>query len=90
MILGRKDNVINSGGIKIQAEEMEKRLRPFIPVPFVVTSVPDPRLGQALTLLIAGQVDVRELESKLQTVLDAYHSPQTYFYDRIDTANGER
>lgn len=31
MILGRKDNVINSGGIKIQAEEMEKLLRPFIP-----------------------------------------------------------
>lgn len=75
-IAGRKDNVINSGGIKIQAEEMEKRLRPFIPVPFVVTSVPDPRLGQALTLLIAGQVDVRELESKLQTVLDAYHRPR--------------
>ncbi len=29
IILGRKDNVINSGGIKIQAEEVEKLLRPF-------------------------------------------------------------
>ena len=30
-ILGRKDNVINSGGIKIQAEEIEKLLQSFIP-----------------------------------------------------------
>lgn len=90
-IAGRKDNIINSGGIKIQAEEMEKRLRPFIPVPFVVTSVPDPRLGQALTLLIAGQVDVRELESKLQTVLDAYHRPRHIFMTESipQTENGK-
>lgn len=90
-IAGQKDNVINSGGIKIQAEEMEKRLRPFIPVPFVVTSVPDPRLGQALTLLIAGQVDVRELESKLQTVLDAYHRPRHIFMTESipQTENGK-
>ena len=90
-IAGRKDNVINSGGIKIQAEEMEKRLRPFIPVPFVVTSVPDPRLGQALTLLIAGQVDARELESKLQTVLDAYHRPRHIFMTESipQTENGK-
>lgn len=90
-IAGRKDNVINSGGIKIQAEEMEKRLRPFIPVSFVVTSVPDPRLGQALTLLIAGQVDVRELESKLQTVLDAYHRPRHIFMTESipQTENGK-
>lgn len=90
-IAGRKDNVINSGGIKIQAAEMEKRLRPFIPVPFVVTSVPDPRLGQALTLLIAGQVDVRELESKLQTVLDAYHRPRHIFMTESipQTENGK-
>ena len=51
-ILGRKDNVINSGGIKIQAEEIEKLLQSFIPVPFVITSVPDQRLGQAVTLFI--------------------------------------
>ena len=90
-IAGRKDNVINSGGIKIQAEEMEERLRPFIPVPFVVTSVPDPRLGQALTLLIAGLVDVRELESKLQTVLDAYHRPRHIFMTESipQTENGK-
>ena len=63
IILGRKDNVINSGGIKIQAEEVEKLLRPFISVPFVITSVPDQRLGQAVTLLIEGRADTEEIEN---------------------------
>lgn len=76
MILGRKDNVINSGGIKIQAEEIEKVLRPFISLPFVITSVPDHRLGQAVTLLIAGQLGTKEIEDKLQTILEPYYRPR--------------
>jgi O-succinylbenzoic acid--CoA ligase len=75
-ILGRKDNVINSGGIKIQAEEIEKVLRPFIPMPFVITSVPDPRLGQAVTLLIEGQLDMEELKNKVQEILSPYNRPK--------------
>ena len=83
MILGRKDNVINSGGIKIQAEEMEKLLRSFIPVPFVITSVPDQRLGQAVTLLLEGQPellegqpDTKEIGNKLQEILEPYYRPK--------------
>lgn len=75
-ILGRKDNVINSGGIKIQAEEIEKLLRPYIPVPFVITSVPDHRLGQAVALLMEGQLDRRELETSLQKILEPYYRPR--------------
>ena len=91
MILGRKDNVINSGGIKIQAEEMEKLLRPFIPVSFVITSVPDQRLGQAVTLLIVGQLDTRELENKLQTTLEPYYRPKHIFITESipQTENGK-
>ena len=79
-ILGRKDNVINSGGIKIQAEEIEKILRPYIPVPFVITSVPDQRLGQAVTLLLEGQPDIEEIEDKLQSILEPYHRPKYVLY----------
>ena len=50
-ILGRKDNVINSGGIKIQIEAVEELLKPHIAGPFAVTSVPHPRLGEAVVLL---------------------------------------
>lgn len=78
-ILGRKDNVINSGGIKVQAEEIEKLLQSFIPVPFVITSVPDQRLGQAVTLLIEGQMEISALETKLESVLAPYYRPK-YIY----------
>ena len=69
-ILGRKDNVINSGGIKVQAEEIEKLLQSFIPVPFVITSV---------TLLIEGQMEISALETKLESVLAPYYRPK-YIY----------
>lgn len=90
-IAGRKDNVINSGGIKIQAEEMENRLQPFIPVPFAVIAVPDPCLGQALTLLIAGKPDIKELENKLQAVLETYYRPKHIFITELipQTENGK-
>ncbi len=90
-IAGRKDNVINSGGIKIQAEEMENRLQPFIPVPFAVTAVPDPCLGQALTLLIAGKPDIKELENKLQAMLETYYRPKHIFITELipQTENGK-
>lgn len=90
-IAGRKDNVINSGGIKIQAEEMENRLQPFIPMPFAVTAVPDPCLGQALTLLIAGKPDIKELENKLQAVLETYYRPKHIFITELipQTENGK-
>ena len=51
-ILGRKDNIINSGGIKIQTEIVEETLRPIIPTNFAITSVPDPKFGEAMILLI--------------------------------------
>ncbi len=52
-IIGRKDNVINSGGVKIQIEEVEERLRPHLAGDFAVTSVPDGKFGEAVTLLLS-------------------------------------
>lgn len=51
-ILGRKDNVINSGGIKIQTEEVEEMLRSIISVNFAITYVPHPEFGEAVVLLL--------------------------------------
>ncbi|AVM52036.1 O-succinylbenzoic acid--CoA ligase [Bacteroides zoogleoformans] len=78
-ISGRKDNVINSGGIKIQTEEIEKKLRSLISAPFAVTSIPDRRLGQALVLLVAGSPDVKEIKDKLPAMLESYHRPKHIF-----------
>ncbi|RHJ87858.1 AMP-binding protein [Parabacteroides sp. AM08-6] len=51
-ILGRKDNIINSGGIKIQIESVEALLRPVISVNFAITSIPDTKFGERVVLLI--------------------------------------
>lgn len=90
-ILGRKDNIINSGGIKIQAEEIEKQLRSVISVPFVITSVSDKRLGQALTLLMEYQNDMPEIETQIQALLSPYHRPKYIrIVDQIpQTGNGK-
>ncbi len=50
-ILGRKDNVICSGGIKIQIEEVESVLRNWLQEPFMVTKMPDVKLGEQVVLL---------------------------------------
>ncbi|MBS1594280.1 MAG: AMP-binding protein [Bacteroidetes bacterium] len=52
--LGRYDNVINTGGIKVYAEEIERKLQPFISVPFFITGTADNVLGQTVTLVAEG------------------------------------
>ncbi len=50
-ILGRKDNVICSGGIKIQIEEVERLLRPYVTSAFVITKRADKKFGEQVVLL---------------------------------------
>jgi O-succinylbenzoic acid--CoA ligase len=50
--LGRFDNVINSGGIKLFPEKIEEKLKPFISDDFIVASLPDKILGEKLILII--------------------------------------
>lgn len=56
-IKGRKDNVICSGGIKIQIEEVERCLKPYFDVPFLVTKRPDPKFGEAVVLMLEGTTE---------------------------------
>lgn len=51
-IIGRIDNVINSGGIKIHPEIIEKKLENLISNPFFVSSLPDSHLGSKVVLVI--------------------------------------
>lgn len=49
-ILGRRDNVINSGGVKLPMEKLEEELD--LPRPFQITCVPDAHFGEAVCLLL--------------------------------------
>lgn len=57
-ILGRADHCINSGGIKIIPEDLERQLGPFIAFDYCVSSVPDKKWGERLVLAI----DIQEME----------------------------
>lgn len=74
-ICGRKDNVINSGGIKIQLEEVEKQLSPLFSSPFALTSVPDPRLGEKLVLVSESPVSFMD---EIEKMLPPYSVPKEY------------
>ncbi|MBW6536495.1 MAG: AMP-binding protein [Mariniphaga sp.] len=54
-ILGRSDNVIISGGIKLSPEQIEKRLEPVIAEPFLISSLPHESLGEQLVLVVEGK-----------------------------------
>jgi len=51
-LLGRRDWVINSGGMKIFPEALEEVLTPFIKFPFFFTALTDADLGEKLVLLV--------------------------------------
>ena len=66
-IKGRKDNVINSGGIKLQIEELEAQLKSLQPKwDFLLSSQPHPKFGQVVVLLLTK----RSLPSELGELSD--------------------
>lgn len=78
-ILGRLDNVICSGGIKLQLEEIEQRLSSIVKYPFMLTAVPDPSLGEALTMLYVANCNQDEaLESVCRECLSRHEVPRHY------------
>lgn len=52
-ILGRKDNTINTGGVKVQIEEIEARLASILDFPFQITAESHPKFGEQIVLLIS-------------------------------------
>ncbi len=73
-ILGRKDNVICSGGIKIQIEEVERLLRPYLSTPYIITRARDEKFGEVVVLLIEGTSD--DAQQICHRVLPKYWQPR--------------
>ena len=78
-ILGRLDNVINSGGIKIQAEEVEEKLRPHIKIPYLITKCRDEKFGEVVVLLTECP-DLSLAKEICCNVLPKFWQPKHYLY----------
>lgn len=89
-IVGRRDNVVCSGGLKIQIEEVERLLRPCLSANFLLTKIPDTRLGEALVMLYEGVLP-DDLPDVCRRVLPTHWSPRHYIsVEHLPlTANGK-
>ena len=74
-ILGRVDAVINSGGVKIQAEEIESELHRLTGLAVLALPLPHPRLGQCVALLWEGPAEAESALRKACATLPRYHRP---------------
>lgn len=89
VFLGRFDNVINSGGIKLIPEQIEHKLSKMIKARFFVSSKPDAILGEKLILVIEGEKQT--IDPIIFTVLDKYEKPKEIIFvtQFKETANGK-
>lgn len=89
-ILGRIDNVINSGGIKIQAEAIEQALTHATGLQTLALPIPHPCLGQAVGLLWEGPADAAPRLQQAIDTLPRYHRPTAIIHAPIPlTATGK-
>lgn len=87
-ILGRIDEVINSGGVKIHPDQVEQKLAPHIEQRFFIIGMNDEDLGEKVVLIVEGK------ESKYKNSfnhLDTYEVPrEVYFVDAFEETHTKK
>jgi O-succinylbenzoic acid--CoA ligase len=69
--LGRIDNVINSGGVKIYPEEIEQQLLKAIEAPYFISSKPKKSGGEKLILVLEKNALKPEEKQELRDAFNA-------------------
>lgn len=91
--LGRYDNVINSGGIKLFPERIEAKLTKMVAHRFFVAGLPDEKLGQKLVLFVEGKSDIGNSLETISgtTFLDKFEIPKDVIFvpNFKETKNGK-
>ena len=91
--LGRWDNVINSGGVKLIPEQIETKLQSAIGERFILAGLPDESLGEKLVLIVEGKVDKTATLKALKKIpqVDKYEIPkEVYLLDKFpETTTGK-
>jgi O-succinylbenzoic acid--CoA ligase len=76
--IGRYDNVINSGGIKLFPEQIEAKLASKITKRFFITDLHDDVLGSKLVLVLEGQNE--EIDTTIFDALDKFEKPKEVLF----------
>jgi len=78
IFLGRLDNVINSGGVKIMPEQVEHKLDGKINHRFFIAAKEDAELGEKVVLVIEG--DAFDVDKSIFDTLDKYEHPREILF----------
>lgn len=79
--LGRVDHVINSGGVKISPEIVERSISNYLSKPFFIAGIEDSQWGQRVTLLIeSAEFDLGPLKSQLKEALSKFENPTSIHF----------
>jgi len=79
---GRFDNLINSGGIKTNPEELEMLISEVIDLEFAVIGIPDEKLGQKIVLVVESDRKHNESEiiNLISEVVEKEQVPKEIIY----------
>ena len=80
-LLGRYDNVINSGGVKLFPEQIEEKLQPVIEERYIVAGEDDTDLGEKLVLILENPSDIEHVSEKIKKLntLDKFEMPKKIY-----------
>jgi O-succinylbenzoic acid--CoA ligase len=80
-IYARADSVLISGGIKYSPEGIEKKLEDIMISRFVISSLPDEKLGEKLVLVIEGKYSPADLiQQKIKNLLPPFEQPKSIVF----------
>ena len=76
--LNRYDFIINTGGIKVNPEEIELKLKPLLKQPFFIWFVKDVHLGQKIVLVVQETINLKLKKKDFTHYLNKYEIPKNY------------
>ena len=83
-LIGRVDYVINSGGVKLHPEQIERKLSEILSLHYFITSLPDTVLGQKVVLVLVenNEFDRDNLMNKIKEAhtLTPYEIPKAIVF----------
>lgn len=97
-LTGRSDNIINSGGVKLQPEIIEKQLQQIfdgleISNDFFCIGQPDEQLGQKLILFVEGTIgnSIKQLREAFSKSLSRFNVPkEIYFVEKFERTQSSK
>jgi len=82
--LGRFDNVINSGGVKVFPEQIEKKLESIVKVRFFISYLSDERLGEKVILILEdtpwNEMQITDFQLEMKNILTKYEQAKAFYF----------